>query len=310
MITITENENYKDYGRTLSLSNGVIEAQVTLDVGPRIIYFGFVGRQNILCDNRKKFGEMTDERFTAFYGDGKHWENLGGHRIWVTPETYPETYYPDQNSVSYTLTKSGAVFTPPAEVENGLQKSLEIRMDDDDANMQVIVNAENISKKDKEFALWSITVCTDGGTLVVPMNTDDTGYLHNRVIAVWPYTILSDDRIYFGSKYATVRQDKISPKPVKLGFDIKGERVYYLLEDTVFSKHFLTDHKNLKYPDGGCSFETYTNDFFIEVETLSDIKKVPPKKTVSHTESWSLTKKNMDIDFKNDDSIDAFLNNL
>ena len=46
MIKIEELESYKNYGRVLSLSNGVISAYVTLDVGPRIIRFGYLDGQN------------------------------------------------------------------------------------------------------------------------------------------------------------------------------------------------------------------------------------------------------------------------
>ncbi|MBR7071758.1 MAG: hypothetical protein IKI29_06335 [Clostridia bacterium] len=310
MISVKEIDSYKDYGRILSFSNNIIEVGVTIDVGPRIIYFKYVDGQNILCDKRKDFGVMTDKRFTDFYGENTHWENLGGHRVWITPESYPETYYPDQHPVQYALTDFGAIFTPPAEQENGVQKFIEIRLDPDDADMQVIMSCKNIEKTEKEFSIWSLSVCDGGGTLIIPMNNDDTGLLHNRTIAVWPYTDMTDDRIWLGKKYTTVRQDKISPSPIKLGFDLKRERVFYVLGDDVFSKHFSTNHQIDRYPDGGCSMETYTNELFIEVESLSKIHRVSPGETVSYTESWSLTKKPCEIDFKSDKSIDNLLSKL
>ena len=46
------------------------------------------------------------------YGKDKPWIIYGGHRLWKSSETMPETYYPDNNPVSYVLTKNGAVFTP------------------------------------------------------------------------------------------------------------------------------------------------------------------------------------------------------
>ncbi len=310
MIEIKEISNYKDYGRILHITNNVIEVAVTLDVGPRIIHFSFVDGQNILHTGRQEFGFMTDEKYTKFYGEGKRWENLGGHRLWLTPESYPETYYPDQDPVSYELTENGAIFTPREETENGIQKMIEIRMDKDDANLQVIMSATNTGKKEKEFSLWGLSVCERNGTLVIPMNTDNTGLLHNRIIAVWPYTDLKDERIYFGTKYTTVKQDANAKTPIKLGFDLKRQCAYYVLGDTVFTKRFATNHGKADYPDGGCSLETYTNDIFIEVESLSELKTVAPGKTVSHTEGWSLTKKPCEVDFKDDNSIDNFLSKL
>lgn len=94
MVSIKEIESFKDYGKCLSLSNGVIEAYVTLDMGPRIIKFGYTGGQNIMCSSRTAFEPKEDSAFAEYYGEGRRWENLGGHRIWLSPEAYPQTYYP------------------------------------------------------------------------------------------------------------------------------------------------------------------------------------------------------------------------
>ena len=40
MVSTTIIESFKDYGKCLCISNGVIEAYVTIDIGPRIIRFG------------------------------------------------------------------------------------------------------------------------------------------------------------------------------------------------------------------------------------------------------------------------------
>ena len=99
MIKIEELESYKNYGRVLSLSNGVISAYVTLYVGPRIIRFGYLDGQNFMNDDTSNFEPKTDEKYEALFGKGKAWNNFGGHRIWLSPESYPETYYPDDSKV-------------------------------------------------------------------------------------------------------------------------------------------------------------------------------------------------------------------
>ena len=310
MVTVKELENFKEYGRVLSISNGVICALVTIDVGPRIISFGFEGGQNIMNDDRIAFGSMSDEKYEAFFGEGKKWENFGGHRIWLSPESYPETYYPDCDKVGYEKTESGAIFTPKAEHENSVAKCLEIKMDPDGSNMQVIMHAKNIGDKPLQFAIWALSVSAKGGTAIIPMNTNDTGLLHNRVVAVWPYTDMSDDRIYWGKKYVTVKQDINAQNPLKLGFDLNGGTVYYVLGDDIFCKNYDVNHPKGTYPDGGVSFETYTNNTFIELESLGELKTVAPNETVSHTERWSLVKKPCEADLKNDASIDELLSKI
>ncbi len=306
----TEIKDYLNYGKVLSITNGVIEAYVTIDIGPRIIRFGFVGGQNIMCDNRAAADPKNDEEFQSFFGKGKKWEILGGHRIWTSPESYPHSYYPDQDAVKYEITEQGAVFTPNAETENGYQKQLEIRMDPDDANMQVTMRVKNIASIPQEFSIWGLTVSATGGTLIIPMNDNDTGLLANRNISVWPYTNLADSRLHFGKHYVTLRQDTNTTQALKLGFDLNQAETYYCLGCDIFRKAYETYHPHEKYPDNNCSFETYTCATFIEVESLSPLKTVQPQETVSLTEHWSLHKKPCDIEFNNDESIDDLLSRL
>ena len=310
MVSIREIDSFKNYGKCLCVSNGTIEAYVTVDIGPRIIRFGYVGGQNIMCSNRDAFPPKDDKEFTDYFGEGKKWENLAGHRIWVSPEAYPDTYYPDLEPVDYEITEYGAIFTPAEEKENGVAKTLEIKMDPDDANMQVIMKVKNISDKAKKFSVWGLSVSEKGGCLIIPMNTKDTGLLSNRIISVWPYTDMSSDRIYWGKKYVTLRQDENAAEPIKLGFDLDCGTVYYCLNDDIFCKRFDTKHPYAEYPDGGCSFETYTNENMIEVESLSELKSVQPGEISELTESWSLCKRPCEIDFRNDSSIENMLSKL
>lgn len=291
MITLTELNAYKEYGRTLCVTNGTIEAFITLDVGPRIIRFGFVGEQNILRDNRTAFVPRTDHSYTALFGEGKQWENLGGHRIWISPEVYPHTYYPDTEPVSYSLHNNGAVFTPKPETETGLAKQLEIDMDPTQAIMKVTMRVRNISDHDKTFSVWGLTVCAQGGVAIIPMNTEDTDLLPNRTLSIWPYTDMTDPRIRFDKDTLYVRQDPHMVQPLKLGLNLTEGCVRYECEDVIFQKCYETCHPDGMYPDGGCSFETYANDQFIELESLSKLKAVKPDEIAELTETWSLHKR-------------------
>ena len=112
MVTVKEIEKFKEYGKCVSISNGVIEALVTIDLGPRIISFGYVGGTNFMSSDRAAYEPKTDKEYTDFWGEGRAWENFGGHRIWLSPESYPETYLPDDRKVDYEITENGALFTP------------------------------------------------------------------------------------------------------------------------------------------------------------------------------------------------------
>ena len=308
MITYKEIKSYKDFGRVLEIENGVIKAAVTLDIGPRIIFFGFIGGQNIMCDNRELLGGRTDSAYTKLFGEGKKYEKLGGHRIWAAPEEWPLTYTPDDMTVSYTKTANGAIFTSDASKNAGFYKTLEIIMDSDDANMQVKMKIKNLTDKTRNYAIWALTVSTTGGTLILPMNNDNTDLLPNRVISVWPYTDIKDTRYALSDNYAVIKNTP-EEKPMKLGFDLKRGNSYYFVRGDVFRKEFDTFHDKKPYVDNGCSFETYNCGDFIEIETLSPIELVASKGEIEYTEVWSLYKCE-NPDFSSDAAIDKTINLL
>ena len=200
-------------------------------------------------------------------------------------------YYPDTHPVKYLLTATGAAFTPKPENETGFAKELAIAMDPLETSMEVTMRIKNIKHYDQEFSVWGLTVCAQNGTAVIPMNTNDTDLLSNRVLSIWPYTDMSDERIRFSKTHLTVHQDPDVKEPLKLGLDLNDGCVFYHLGEDVFCKQYRTHHDTLYYPDGGCSFETYANDQFIELESLSPLKTVAPGESAILTELWSLEHK-------------------
>jgi hypothetical protein len=60
------------------------------------------------------------------------------------------------------------------------------------------------------------------------------------------------------------------------------------------------------YPDFGCSFETFTNNEFLEIETLGPMTKLLPGQTVEHVEHWALFR-NVKLTALTDDELDREL---
>lgn len=301
---------FKNYGKCVKLDNGIIEATATIDIGPRIISFGFIGGVNILNTKKDEFKPINNSDFDKHFYPGATWNNYGGHRLWASPEKTPDTYYPDCNPVKYEFTDNGVVLTPDPQTENGLAMQVELKMSENEASMDVLHSMTNIANTEQDLALWALSVSAQGGTLILPLNTNDTGLLHNRTISVWPYTDLSDNRIFFGKKYATVIQDPAATSPMKLGFDLNQGEAYYVLEDTVFKNKYYPNHPDGRYPDGGVSMETYNCGLFIEIETLSEQAVMKSGETKTHLETWSLMKKPCDLNPKDNRSIDAFIEKL
>lgn len=301
---------FKNYGKCLEITNGIVKAVVTLDIGPRIVYYGFKDGENILNTSKEEFDPVSNELMDEHFYKGATWNNFGGHRLWASPEKMPDTYYPDCDPVEYELTENGVILTPKAQVENGQAMSIELSMSSDEPKMDVVHSIENISDKEQDIALWALSVCEKNGLLIVPMNTNDTGLLHNRVISVWSYADLSDERIFFGKKYFTLKQDVNAETAMKFGFDLNDGTAYYVVGNSVFEKKYYPNHPNGRYPDGGVSMETYSCNLFTEVETLSEQKVMAPNETCTHKETWTMHKKPCEINPKDNESIDNFVKNI
>lgn len=309
MIKFNEINNYKEYGKCLSISNDNIEAIVTVDIGPRIVSFSFIGQENVLLDDRYKFEPMGGEKFDKHYFKGAAWESLGGHRLWVAPESLPETYNPDVDPVEYSIKGNSVLFTQAPQISNGVQISFEITMDEEKPQMLVKHFGKNITDENKEFALWPITVMTPNGVEIIPLNTNDSGLLPNRNITFWPYSKLNDPRLNIYNKYITLKQDPNNTDAFKIGVDCNKGVGYYVLNDTVFSKEYKhTMFGN--YPDFSASYESYTNETILEFETLSTLHNVAPGETIEHDEKFILYKKPQNADFSSDEKIDEFMKNL
>lgn len=309
MVTIKEVECFKDYGKCLSIDNGIICALVTLDVGPRIISFSFINGTNVMFSDRKALALNDGKEFDEFYYKGAAFENFGGHRIWLSPESLPETYYPDCNPVKYVINGNVVTLTPPPQKENGMALQLELTMHDKKPEMQVKQIAKNISDTEKEYALWALTVMDQGGVEIIPQNTLDTGLLANRRIVLWPYASINDDRFTLGDEYLTLKQQPGAERAFKIGVDCNAGIGYYVLNDVVFSKKYSHNIDGV-YPDGGCSYETYTNGVFLEFETLGELKRIAPNNSIEHTELFTLQKKPCELDPKDMQSVKNFVNKL
>ncbi len=309
-VTITTLDAYENFGKCLKLSNGKIEALLTLEVGPRVIRLNRADSDtNLMFNDVKREHHNQGPLYDSFYYPGAQWNIYGGHRMWIAPESAPETAYPDNNPVAYEIIENGAILTPPPQAENGVQFVMTVQMDPERPEMTLSHKVTNIGDTEKEFAVWALSVMAPGGVEIIPQNTNDTGLLPNRCIGMWSYCDFSDPRLHFSPKYVSLRQDT-NRGPFKMSFDTLAGTGYYLLKDTVFKKQYTPNHPNGVYADYGCSYETYTNELFLEFETLGELSKVAPGDSREHQETWTLYENPGSPDLTDDASIDAFVAKL
>jgi hypothetical protein len=277
-----EKMEYKGWKQCYRITNGDVEMIVTGDVGPRIIRFGFVGGQNLFKEYPDQLGKSGEPTF----------QFRGGDRVWKAPEDPIASWALDNVPVSVQVTSNGVIAQEPIEPETRLQKEIEVRMDANGTTVTVVHRIANHSLFTLEFAPWSLTQMAPGGVVVAgfpprghhPQNLEAT-----NPFVMWAYTNMADPRMKFTRKYLTLRQDPNNNDAQKIGMFNRDTWAAYFLNGEAFVKRTTADPAKT-YPDFGCSFETFTNSEFLEVETLGPLAKIPPGGVVELTEQWGLFK--------------------
>ncbi len=275
-----EKTEYKGWKNCYRVSNGEVELIVTADVGPRVIRYGFVGGQNLFKEYDEQLGKSGEEKFQA----------RGGDRVWKAPEDPVATWAPDNVPVEIQVTPTGLIAREPVEPLTHLQKEIEVSMAPSGSGVTVSHRITNRTLFPLEFAPWALTQMAQGGVAVSgfpPRGHHPANLEATNPLVMWAYTDLADARWKFTRKYLTLRQDPNNNEAQKLGMFNSDTWAAYLLNGEAFIKRTKPDPSKT-YADFGCSFETFTNNEFLEVETLGPMTKVNPGKTVELVEHWGL----------------------
>jgi len=275
-----EKTAFSGWPNCYRITNGEAELIVTSDIGPRIMFFGFRGGQNFFWVQKETAGKSGEPRWVA----------RGGHRIWIAPEDVRYTYPPDNSPVEIEIRGSALIATQPVEKETGIQKQIEVRMAPRGTEVTVIHRLFNRGIMPLEFAPWALTMMAPGGHGVSgfpPRGTHPEMLAPTNPLVMWAFSDLSDPRWTWMKKYFVLRQDPKNPVPMKIGhFNPKTWGAYFL-NGEMFLKRYDADPSKT-YPDFGCSYETFTNADFLELETLGPVTKVAPGGVAEHIERWSL----------------------
>lgn len=302
--------NYENYGKCVKLSNGIIDVIVTVDFGPRIIYFGFTGQKNILYNDLERKYVTQNQSITERYGKDAAFYHYGGHRLWLSPKKMPETYYPDNEPVIYSILSEGVNFTPARQKPNDVQLSFEVIMSEGTEDIMVVHSAKNCSKERKTFALSAITMVNSGGLEIIPLNQqNDNILIPNRTISIWPNTDINDGRIFKGNKFITIKcnNSKNAKNNIKVGINNTCGWASYSDNDFTLVKRFV-HNVQAAYTDFGCSYETYVCNDYVELETLSPLYNLEPDEGIRHVENIYISKSVPNVNPKDENEIEKYFN--
>ena len=267
-----EQLSYGGLENCLHLSNGVIELVVPLDVGLRIVHFGFVGERNEF---------YRDDPLVIPADRHNTWQLYGGHRLWLAPEQVGRTALPDNQPITREDKRDArgdfVRLIQPREALTGMQKEIDLYLGDG-ASVEVVHRVRNGGVRTRALALWAISVMQPGGMAIIPLpprGSHPQDLQPTSQLTLWAYTDLSDARFRFGHKYLYVRQDRSAALPQKIGASVPSGWAAYANGDHLFVKQFAYA-EGAAYPDLGCNVEAFTNAQMLELETLGPLITLPP----------------------------------
>ena len=262
------------------IANGEVELIVTSDVGPRIMRYGFVNGQNLFKNYAESMGHSGEPE----------WMLRGGHRIWAAPEQAPRTYAPDNGPVEIRVAGDALTAIQPVEPTTGLIKEVTVTLAASGTAVEVRHRITNTSLWEIEVAAWSVSMMAQRGVGITgfpPRGKHPNILPPTHPLVMWAFTDLSDPRWTFTRKYVVLRQDPDNAVPQKIGHFNPKTWGAYLLGSDLFIKRCDADPTRT-YADIGCSYETFTRDDMLELETLGPLTRLATGASLEHVERWTL----------------------
>jgi hypothetical protein len=274
-----EKIEYAGWPNCWRVTNGVVEAVVTGDIGPRVMCYGFAGGQNFFKEFAGQMGRSGEPE----------WQLRGGHRIWAAPEHPLRTYAPDNGPITVLPLPDGVICTQPVESLTSLEKQIMLRMAETGSDVTVTHRIRNCGDESCRLAPWALTMMAPGGTGVhgfPPRGTHPEMLAPSNPLVMWAFTNLSDPRWRLLQRYLVLEQDPTNAIPQKLGSFHPHTWGAYVRNSEMFLKRYAAVGDPAGYADFGCSFEMFTNADFLELETLGPVVTLAPGEAVSHVEEW------------------------
>jgi hypothetical protein len=256
-----------------------VRIEFTLDAGPRVVRFSAAGGRNV-------FAETPDAQWDTVHG--RPFRLLGGHRLWSSPECPLEEQPPDDAPVAVGWHDDGVDLEGGTTTHEGLSRRVELRVAPDGPRVHVTHVLANAGDRAVRAAAWALTQVAPGGVAVLPLAARalDGDQLPNRNFVLWPYASLDDSRLELGDDAIRV-SSTADDNPFKVGCLNRSGSVAYELGDVTFRKRFRPE-PDARHVDLGCNVEVYTRAAFLELETLTPLRKVAPGESIEHVEEWEL----------------------
>ena len=269
-------KNHPQYGRICWLTDGKTEIGVALDFGIRVVHLSCAGTENLYYAQP---GDLSDG-----FGTADTWKLRGGHRMWLSPEG-EHSYYPDDDPVCVETIPDGIIVEQKTDPWQNMVKTLKI-VYQPDGTIRFDHNFRNVGDSPFRAASWGVNTMAGYGTAEIGFSGQG-GFTPTRTVSLWGNTNLHDSRIRFTSDGITATHAP-SPDYFKIGvYSRDGVAVFRNKGQQLTLRYEAPPMDEL--PDGGCNFELYMGEKFMELEVLGAVKEILPGESVGHTELLTLS---------------------
>lgn len=277
-MEIKKNYQYGGWNDCILVSDGRVKLIIVTDIGPRIISFGSNEGKNMLKEFRGTTGSTG----------GEEWVPYGGHRLWHAPEASPRSYYPDNSQVDYKIEGNTVILSQQTEKTTGIKKEMEITLFEENSFVEIVHRIKNENIWAVESAPWAITMMAENTRAIIPhepFQSWDENLIPVNSVNLWAYTKMADPRFKWQNKYIQLKQDPSFSSRQKIGIASRQCWVAGANKEDLLIKRFFRFPFAI-YPDLGSNIEVYTDENFIELETLGSMEVIEPGEYLEHTEYW------------------------
>lgn len=254
--------------------HGGLELIVVGGVSPRIVSFRREGGENVLFEDPE--GRI---------GRGS-WRLLGGHRLWIAPET--EATYESETGPCEIKAATDRLVVSRGPGASLLRRRIEISPSDRCAGFRIrheIMNEGAFPAVG--VAPWAITCLKPVGKIAIPWGIGPKGW---RMQTVRYWRELGGIATNPASPQWRAEADRFIVEPLghwgKIGVASEGP-IVYSTPAGAFIKH-IDYVAGAAYPDGGCNVAVFTASEYMEVETLGPLTEFMPGAVATHDEHWEL----------------------
>ena len=272
--------SYNNWPHCIEIKNDFIKLIVTTDVGPRIIYCSTADSDfNLFYQSKEEQGKVNSSE----------WLIYGGHRLWHSPQIGYRPNQPDNEPVPYSVKDESLILNCPEEAATKIQKEITITLCPGEPRVLLRHRIYNRGLWPIKLAPWALTVMREGGIEIFPVPKEDTLFMPNYAISFWPWTRPNDHRFTLGENFMILKHDEADKHWFKIGYRNTEGWGACLNNGYMFVK-FYYPVPGGEYPDFGSTFETYTDERFMELESLGPLKIVEPGSFTEHEEEWYIFK--------------------